>query len=609
MATNLEETTVAAFSDYAAPKDLERHDSIGDHLDNTTVRSLSWHDVSVVVKDRKTKQPISILSAANGFVEAGQVVALMGPSGSGKTTLLNVLAHRTTANTQIQGEVMINNERASLTAIRNLSSYVEQEDALIGSLTVKETVNFAARLALPSWVTKKERIERVNDLLDAFGIQGQANALVGTPIRKGISGGQKRRLSVASQLIADPRILFLDEPTSGLDSAASFEVMNYIKRIAVQHRLIVVASIHQPSTATFALFDQLMLLSGGKTCYFGPMAGLKDYFGSISHAIPAYTNPAEFLLELVNVDFAKDKEVSRNQLESVHSAWAESTQAAQTKSHIETRAQQTLDPEKSSNLDHKVQRRNVGLVTLVLLHRSWIKSYRDVIAYGIRIAMYTGLAIMARSILALSSSSTNVQQMGTVWLRLSTDQSSIQPFINAIFFGSAFMRYVLHNIALLTLLLVPDYILSCSFMAVAYIPAALEDLSTFRKERANGLYGPLPFTLSNFLIGLPYLFLISIIFSVIAYWLSDFRPTAVSFWTWVMWLFLDLLAAEGLVVLVTCVAPIFVVALAVTAFANGLWMCVGGFMVPLGTLNVFWKYVFHYIDYQAYVFQGMMVSH
>jgi ABC-type multidrug transport system ATPase subunit len=389
MATNMEETTVAA------RKDLERHDSIGDHLDNTTVRSLSWHDVTVVVKDRKTKQPIPILSATNGFVEAGQVVALMGPSGSGKTTLLNVLAHRTTANTQIQGEVMINNERASLTAMRNLSSYVEQEDALIGSLTVKETINFAARLALPSWVTKKERIERVNDLLDAFGIQGQANALVGTPIRKGISGGQKRRLSVASQLIADPRILFLDEPTSGLDSAASFEVMNYIKRIAVQHRLIVVASIHQPSTATFALFDQLMLLSGGQTCYFGPMAGLKDYFASISHPIPAYTNPAEFLLELVNVDFAKDKELSRSRLESVHSAWAESTQAAQTKSHIETRTQQTLDSEKSSNLDHKVQRRNVGLVTFVLLHRSWIKSHRDVIAYGIRIAMYTGLAIMA----------------------------------------------------------------------------------------------------------------------------------------------------------------------------------------------------------------------
>jgi len=174
--------------------------------------------------------------------------------------------------------------------------------------------------------------------------------------------------------------------------------------------------------------------------------------------------------------------------------------------------------------------------------------------------------------------------MGTVWLRLSSKQSAIQPFINAIFFGSAFM----------------------SFMAVAYVPAIIEDLHTFRKERANGLYGPLSFTVANFLIGIPYLFLISVLFCVIAYWLSNFQPTAEAFWTCVMWLFLDLLAAEGLVVLVTCVAPIFVVSLAVTAFANGLWMSVGGFLVPLETLNVFWKFVFHYIDYQAYVFQGMM---
>ena len=157
--------------------------------------------------------------------------------------------------------------------------------------------------------------------------------------------------------------------------------------------------------------------------------------------------------------------------------------------------------------------------------------------------------------------------MGTVFLRLDTHQSSIQPFTNAIFFGGAFM----------------------SFMAVAYVPAFLEDRSTFIKERANGLYGPLAFNLSNFLIGLPYLFLITIIFSLIAYWLGNFVPDAQAFWIWIMWLFLDLVAAESLVVFVSSIAPVFVVALAVTAFANGLWMCVGGFLVPMGTLNVFWK--------------------
>lgn len=147
-----------------------------------------------------------------------------------------------------------------------------------------------------------------------------------------------------------------------------------------------------------------------------------------------------------------------------------------------------------------------------------------------------------------------------------------------------------------------------SFMAVAYIPSYIEDLHLYTKERQNGLYGPTAFLIANFLIGLPYLFLIAVLFSIIAYWLSNFYPSAVGFWTWVMWLFLDLLCAESLVVLLSSLLPIFVIALAATAFANGLWMSVNGFMVRPETLNVFWRYVFHYIDYQGYVFRGMMVN-
>lgn len=153
-----------------------------------------------------------------------------------------------------------------------------------------------------------------------------------------------------------------------------------------------------------------------------------------------------------------------------------------------------------------------------------------------------------------------------------------------------------------------------SFMAVAYVPAFLEDRATFAKERANGLYGATPFMVSNFLIGLPFLcmypcrqivikltrsVLIAILFSIISYWLSNFQPTAVAFFTWVMWLFLDLLAAESLVVFVSAIFPNFVISLALVAFANGLWMSVGGFLVTPTILNPFWKYVFHYIDYQV----------
>lgn len=123
------------------------------HLDNDIVSSFSWANLDVVVTDRKTKGPKSILSDSSGFVRAGEMLAIMGPSGSGKTTLLNALAHRVAAaGAATTGDILINGQKTSLQTLRDLSSYVEQEDALIGSLTVRETMMFGARLSLPRCV-------------------------------------------------------------------------------------------------------------------------------------------------------------------------------------------------------------------------------------------------------------------------------------------------------------------------------------------------------------------------------------------------------------------------------------------------------------------------
>ncbi|KAJ5669973.1 Arginine--tRNA ligase cytoplasmic [Penicillium maclennaniae] len=551
----------------SASTDLERND--GRFLMNHSVKNFSWHGLTVTVKDRQTRKARDLICDIGGEVQQGELVALMGPSGCGKTTLLNVLARRSSGAATVMGDSFVNGAKVDAASFGRMTSYVEQEDALIGSLTVRETLKFAADLSLPSSVTKRQRIERIRTLLEAFGIQNQANTIVGTPIRKGISGGQKRRVSVASQLITCPKILFLDEPTSGLDSTASFEVISYAKELARLNNVIIIASIHQPSTTTFQLFDKLLLLSGGRTCYFGPTQDVKPYFHKIGHPIPSNTNPAEFLLDIVSSDFNSGKDSSQERVEAIQRAWSTSTEANALTRHVSERAQVA---EKDVNKVVMEDMARPGQVKIIsaLLQRSFIKSYRDVVAYGIRIVMYLGLAIM----------------MGTVWLRLHPSQEYIQPFVNAIFFGSAFM----------------------SFMAVAYVPAFLEDRANFAKERANGLYGPTPFMISNFLIGLPFLFLISILFSIVSYWLSNFRPAGDAFFTWVMWIFLDLVAAESLVVLVTAIFPNFVISLALVAFANGLWMSVGGFLVTPTILNPFWKYVFHYIDYQAYVFQGMMVN-
>ena len=299
--------------------------------------------------------------------------------------------------------------------------------------------------------------------------------------------------------------------------------------------------------------------------YNGSVDGVCDYFSSIGYEMPHYMNPAEYIIELANTDFLRDREKAGQQLAQIQTAWSNSKGANML---MDTIKGEISKPAGEVTVTHHSA--SSWTILFTLLHRSYIKSYRDILAYGIRIAMYLGLAIM----------------MGTVWVRLTPDQANIEYFQNSIFFGTCFM----------------------SFMAVAYVPAYIEDRNLFIKERENGLYGPTSFMVANFVTGLLPLFLIAISFSLIDYWLSNFRPAADGFWLFVMWLFLDLLAAEGLVVLVTNIIPVFIAALASVAFVNGLWMIVEGYMVRPNHLNPFWRYVFHYIDYLAYVFQGMMVN-
>jgi ABC-type multidrug transport system ATPase subunit len=318
-------------------------------------------------------------------VFSGELVAIMGPSGSGKSTLINSLAHRALPKkSTLEGQILINRAPASLSAIRHLSCYVEQEDSLIGSLTARETLDFAAKLSLPSSVKKAERKRRVDNLLESFGLQDQADTIIGTPIRKGLSGGQKRRVGIASQLITGPKILFLDEPTSGLDSTASYEVIRYLKDVVKRNRIIVIASIHQPSTSTYTLFDNLFLLSKGKTCFAGPIVQAPEYFEGLGHPMPMHTNPAEFLLDLTNVDFASDKEAANKLLDEIHASWDASAQK-------NAASQDSVNEEKPAGykISHLTGKSKL-LIPFTLLHRNFIKSYRDVFAYGIRIAMYLG---------------------------------------------------------------------------------------------------------------------------------------------------------------------------------------------------------------------------
>ena len=336
----------------------------------------------------------------------------MGPSGSGKTTLLNTLAQRQKASTS--GKIAINGSEQPLSTHREMSAFVEQEDTLIGSLTVRETLEYSAKLSLPrNVIAPLELKNRVHHLLKCFGLQNQSQTLIGTPLQKGLSGGQKRRVSVATQLITSPMILYLDEPTSGLDSTASYEVMSFLRDFARKNNILMIASIHQPSTKTFELFDKVCLLSQGKACFYGSTVNLLSFLQSIDLPVPAMTNPAEHILDITNADFSTQSSSAESQLGRISESWRQSDQARKLEREIqvcEGSGETYLRPSTSAQKPSTIRQ------VFTLLHRSSTKGYRDLTAYWIRVAMYVGLAIM----------------MGTVWLRLSTDQAHIQPFINAI---------------------------------------------------------------------------------------------------------------------------------------------------------------------------------
>ena len=344
----------------------------------------------------------------------GEIVALMGPSGSGKTTLLNTLAQRQTAT--IRGQINVNGVDQPLSVHRDISAFVEQEDTLIGSLTVHETLEFSAKLALPRTVTSSDVRARIQQLTRSFGLQNQTHTLIGTPLQKGLSGGQKRRVSVATSLITSPKILYLDEPTSGLDSTASYEVVSFLREFAQRNKVLMIASIHQPSTKTFELFDRVYVLSQGKPCYYGSITELPPFFASLGLPVPPMTNPAEHILDITNVDFTAESGEGQSRLDRITSAWELSGQAARLEAAIKEEPG-LLSHNRNPTLSNTARLKpSTARQVLTLLHRSSIKSYRDLTAYWIRVAMYMGLSIM----------------MGTVWLRLSADQDHIQPFINAI---------------------------------------------------------------------------------------------------------------------------------------------------------------------------------
>ncbi|CAG9820288.1 unnamed protein product [Phaedon cochleariae] len=255
------------------------------NFEKVTFSSTSWS----LTKFRKESK--KILHGVSGQFKSGELSVIMGPSGAGKSTLLNVLAGFVLSGST--GTVKLNAvTRDSNPRYRKLSAYIPQEEELRPALTAKEAMTFAAHLKLGYAVSADYKAEQVSEILELLGLSECQHTLTSR-----LSGGQRKRLAVALELLSNPPILYLDEPTTGLDSSSCTQCISLFKKLAQEGRTVV-ATIHQPSALLFEMFDRLYALSEGRCVYDGRPEGLVEHLGQLDLVCPPYHNPADYLMEV-----------------------------------------------------------------------------------------------------------------------------------------------------------------------------------------------------------------------------------------------------------------------------------------------------------------------
>ncbi|CAF3484152.1 hypothetical protein SNK03_012781 [Fusarium graminearum] len=463
----------------------------------------------------------TILNPVNATFSAGVLNVIMGPSGSGKTSLLNAMALRLrdSVGTKYRpaGKLTFNGALPSDSVIRSVCSYVcQDDDALLPSLTVRETLRFAAGLRLPSFMSKDEKNRRAEEVLLKMGLKDCADNLVGGELVKGISGGEKRRVSIAIQVLTDPRILLLDEPTSGLDAFTANSIMEVLQGLANEGRTLIL-TIHQARSDLFREFGNVLLLArGGSQVYSGPGRDMLGYLARHGYECPHHTNPADFALDIITIDLQHEgKELeSRKRVQNMIDNWkaesasikGEKLSDIQEKDEVQntdsadqintTQEGTTLPPAppqkrrsfNKANLSTPAElgaliRKRASITTALplLLHRALINTYRQPELIVARLMQVIGLALILALFFApfdndyysVQSRMGFVQELGAFYFVGMLQNTAIYPGERDVFYREDDDGVYSVNafLASYTILEVPFELISCLIFGVLAVIA------------------------------------------------------------------------------------------------------------------------------------------
>ncbi|GJP50556.1 hypothetical protein CLOM_g9712 [Closterium sp. NIES-68] len=518
----------------------------------------------------------TILHRVSVAAHPGQLLALAGPSGSGKTSLLDAIGCRIHPGS-LSGSILVNG-RPMPPSFRKHSAYVLQDDALFALLSVRETLDFAARLRLPSTVTPAARRRRVQQLLQQLGLTSCADTPVGDERHRGVSGGERRRTSIGVEVIHNPAVLLLDEPTSGLDSSSALKVVQLLHHMAAQGRRTVVLTIHQPSFRIIALLHALALLVNGTPAFHGPTAALRAHLAALSHPVPPHVNLLEFALDT---------------LPRIATA------------HCKGSATPPHAPPAAPSLGAAAKHRLGGLLAK---GKGCFGGRRSGESSGCSSAagMHTGSAQVGSkgkavkeweyATSALSETVTLAHRCCVVLLRspdLLLSRLLVMVAMGVIM-GTLFLHAGFDTAGLQNRFAVTGFTIALVFYnSLDALPIFYLERVIFARETSRGAYRTAPYVAATFLVTLPLFLLLSLALAAPLYWLVGLAPSASAFALFVAVLWLAFLLANAFVTVLSALLPSHMVAATIASSCFSFFLLFSGFFFSKDAIPGYWVWLYH----------------
>ncbi|XP_050212985.1 pleiotropic drug resistance protein 1-like isoform X3 [Mercurialis annua] len=500
-----------------------------------------------------TEDRLQLLKGVSGAFRPGVLTALMGASGAGKTTLMDVLAGRKTGG-YIEGHITISGYPKKQQTFARISGYCEQTDIHSPHVTVYESLLYSAWLRLPTEVNSNTRKMFIEEVMELVELTSLKEALVGLPGVNGLSIEQRKRLTIAVELVANPSIIFMDEPTSGLDARAAAIVMRTVRNTVDTGRTVV-CTIHQPSIDIFDAFDELFLLKrGGQEIYVGPVGRhachLIRYFEEIEGVVKIKDgyNPATWMLEITTAAQEAALGIDFNDI------YKKSELYGRNKALIKELSRPTLGS-KDLYFPTRYSQQILTQCTTCLWKQHW-SYWRNPTYSAVRLLFTTFIALM----------------MGTIFWNLGTKRSRIQDINNAM--GSMYAA-----------------VLFLGFLNASSVqPVVAVERTVFYRERGAGMYSALPYAFGQVVIELPYIFVQTITYGSIVYAMIGFEWTISKFIWYLFFMYVTFLYFTLYGMMTVAVTPNHSIAAIVATAFYAIWNLFSGFIVPRTRIPVWWRW-------------------